>query len=338
MISYATTPTDVSRLRFAFAPLGEAVASLRMMRSDVRRRAHLPWLRQVGPKVRHADLRPLRALVPPTGYVPDFLTPGDSLGYGDLDTDLEAVRETPPERLVAEVTWMMSDPGVPPGWHRATGPVHRWMVEHPERALQVVADQLATYCGLALRPYWKRMHASMRADVHHRMRVMEKSGADAVLSSLSRHIVWRNEHLTVRSNYDFEARLDGRGMVLVPSIFCGPEVLTMLPPDQSMVVYPQPDASRLWAASEGADANPLAALIGSVRAEILETLHQPRSTSDLAAEIGVTPGAVSQHLTVLRRAGLVNNRRAGRRVLYTRTPSGESLVHGARYGGDAVLV
>lgn len=338
MISYATTPIDVSRLRFAFAPLGEAVASLRMMRSEVRRRAHLPWLRQVEPKVRAADLRPLRALVPPTGYVPDFLTPGDSLGSGDLDTDLAAVRETRPERLVAEVSWMMDDAGVPPGWHKATAPVHRWMVEHPERAVQVVADQLAVYCELALRPYWSRIRSSMQADVHHRMRVMEKSGADAVLSSLSRHIVWRDECLTVRSNYDFTARLDGRGMVLVPSVFCGPEVLTMLPPDQSMVVYPQPDAAQLWSPGDGSASNPLAALIGQVRAEILETLHQPRSTTDLAAEIGVTPGAVSQHLTVLRRAGLVSNERAGRRVLYVRTAGGESLVHSARPDHEAVLV
>lgn len=338
MISYVSTPTDISRLRFGYAPLGEAVASLRMMGSSNRRRAHLAWLRQVEPKVRHADLRPLRALVPPSGYVPDFLTPGENLGSGDPTSDLEAVWETPPERLVSEVSWMMQDPGAPPGWAKAAEPVHRWMIEDPKRAVRVVADQLSTYWDLALRPYWSRIQSSLQADVHNRMRVMEKAGADAVLSSLHRHILWQDGRLEVVSGYDFTAQMDGRGVVLVPSLFCGHEVLTMLPPDQSMVAYPQPDAAKVWTASYGSEVNPLAALIGQARAAILETLHEPRSTTDLAAEIGVTPGAVSQHLGVLRRAGLVANERAGRRVLYTRTPGGESLVHSARLSSESVLV
>jgi hypothetical protein len=37
-------------------------------------------------------------LAPPTGYVPDFPTPGDSLGSGGLGTDLAAVRVTPSGR------------------------------------------------------------------------------------------------------------------------------------------------------------------------------------------------------------------------------------------------
>ncbi|MGL5857772.1 MAG: ArsR/SmtB family transcription factor [Angustibacter sp.] len=308
------------------------------MSSNVRRRAHLPWLRQVETGVRSADLRPLRAVVPPTGYVPDFLTPGDSLGQGDLDVDLEAVRETPPERLVSEICWMMNDSGAPPGWNKATEPVRRWMVEHPQHAVQLIADHLSTYCDLALRPHWNRVRSSLQADVHHRMRVMERAGAEAVLSSLNQRIIWQDERLQVSSSYDFTAHLDGRGMVLVPSVFCGAEVLTMLPPDQSMVVYPQPDIAKLWTTSTGPQASPLAALIGQVRAEILQTLHQPRSTSDLASEVGVTPGAVSQHLGVLSQAGLVSKRRVGRRVLYTRTSSGESLVHSAQPGIEAVLI
>jgi DNA-binding transcriptional ArsR family regulator len=38
---------------------------------------------------------------------------------------------------------------------------------------------------------------------------------------------------------------------------------------------------------------------------------------------------VSEHLGVLRRAGLVAGRREGRRVLYSRTRAGETLVRAA---------
>ena len=43
----------------------------------------------------------------------------------------------------------------------------------------------------------------------------------------------------------------------------------------------------------------------------------------------MTPGAVSQHLGVLRACGLVVGHRVGRRVLYVRTDAGDALTEGA---------
>jgi len=55
-------------------------------------------------------------------------------------------------------------------------------------------------------------------------------------------------------------------------------------------------------------------------------LATPASTTDLARRYEITPGAVSQHLTVLRRCGLVASHRVGRRVLYRRTPAADTLL------------
>jgi len=52
----------------------------------------------------------------------------------------------------------------------------------------------------------------------------------------------------------------------------------------------------------------------------------PRSTTELARALDLSPGSVSQHLSVLRDAGLVHGHRVGRAVLYLRSPTGESLV------------
>src|SRR5262249_60744242 len=58
----------------------------------------------------------------------------------------------------------------------------------------------------------------------------------------------------------------------------------------------------------------------------LRAVALPKSTSDLAAELDQSMPAVSAHLAVLRRAGLVSSWRAGRRVLYQLTPLARSVL------------
>jgi DNA-binding transcriptional ArsR family regulator len=62
-----------------------------------------------------------------------------------------------------------------------------------------------------------------------------------------------------------------------------------------------------------------------MRADLLEALRSPATTTDLARAFGVTPSAVSQHLAVLHDSGLVARERSGRRVLYLITALGASL-------------
>lgn len=55
------------------------------------------------------------------------------------------------------------------------------------------------------------------------------------------------------------------------------------------------------------------------RLRIIELLSEsgPIGTGEIAEKLGVTPAAVSQHLTVLRHAGLVTRERRGYRVPYS---------------------
>ena len=62
----------------------------------------------------------------------------------------------------------------------------------------------------------------------------------------------------------------------------------------------------------------LAALADPTRRTVFETLrHGPRAVGDLAQGLPVSRPAVSQHLRVLRRAGLVRERRVGTRNFYS---------------------
>jgi DNA-binding transcriptional ArsR family regulator len=65
-------------------------------------------------------------------------------------------------------------------------------------------------------------------------------------------------------------------------------------------------------------ANLFGALADATRVRIVHTLlRQELCTCDLAAVLGVTESAVSQHLRVLRHLGLIRHRRAGRLVYYS---------------------
>jgi DNA-binding transcriptional ArsR family regulator len=69
------------------------------------------------------------------------------------------------------------------------------------------------------------------------------------------------------------------------------------------------------------------------RLEILELLRKgPRSVAEITEQVDVTQQAVSQHLAVLDRAGLVEARREGTRSVYAVRPSGfapvEAFVRG----------
>jgi DNA-binding transcriptional ArsR family regulator len=83
----------------------------------------------------------------------------------------------------------------------------------------------------------------------------------------------------------------------------------------------------------------LEALADPTRRRVLEGLSGgPRSVGELAAGVPVSRPAVSQHLRVLREAGLVSDRKEGTRRLYAVDPRGlaEVRAYFDRLWGDAL--
>ena len=65
------------------------------------------------------------------------------------------------------------------------------------------------------------------------------------------------------------------------------------------------------------------ALGDPTRRSIFERLvEQPRSVGELAGDLPVSRPAVSQHLKVLKAAGLVVDKRAGKQRIYRAAPAG----------------
>ena len=71
------------------------------------------------------------------------------------------------------------------------------------------------------------------------------------------------------------------------------------------------------------------ALSDPTRRRVLQLLHQrPMSAGEIAEHFPVSRTAVSQHLTLLKGAGLLDERRDGTRRLYRARPEGLAELHG----------
>jgi DNA-binding transcriptional ArsR family regulator len=87
-------------------------------------------------------------------------------------------------------------------------------------------------------------------------------------------------------------------------------------------------------------ANQLTALADPTRREIFERLSKrPLSVGELAEYVPVTRPAVSQHLKVLREAGLVDMRSEGTRNVYAVDPRGVAAMRAYldKFWGNALI-
>jgi DNA-binding transcriptional ArsR family regulator len=126
-----------------------------------------------------------------------------------------------------------------------------------------------------------------------------------------------------------EVHLRGTGLILMPSLFwTGHPRITWDPQDQSqhVLIYSARTAPTAVARPGARDADALGALMGAARAAVLRALHIPRTTSELAAYLGVSASSASQHATTLRNAGLVTSQRQGKSVHHRLTHLGATLL------------
>jgi DNA-binding transcriptional ArsR family regulator len=320
LITYRFTTEDLLHIRFAISPLFDLTWSTNTLRDPARRSLHLPWVRAARQRLEGLDWVLLGALAGEGGgYVPDFIAPPPTTPLADLEGELARVRATAPERVAQEVAWRFERDPAPEEIVPLLG--------DPERLVDVLVEQMRAYWERALAPWWPAIRAVLEADIHSRARRLSAGGALSVFSDLHPTVRWHDGQIEVDRRHEQHVELGGRGMLLVPAAFAWPDVFALTDePWEKALVYTPRGAGELWAPAEYGDPDALAALIGGRRAEILAALRAPAATSDLAARLGASAGGVSEHLGVLRRAGLVTPQRDGRRVLYRRTAAGEALL------------
>ena len=318
MIRFVFTVEDLARTRFAISPMWEAIRSLGALRDPSYAALHMPWLRGLSGRLGGLGLEPVVALIPPRGYAPDFLTPAPAGPLGRIDgrpgrAAADAGEADPPRhRAVPEPAPADEDPGRVAGASAAGDPA-------PRRHARGVLGARAR-ARVAADPRLPRRRPP------HRARRLAQGGPAALFADLHPGVTWADDHLDVASVRDATIALGGRGLVIMPSAFqWARPATTDIEPWQPTLIYPARGIATLWDEGEHAP-DGLARLLGATRAAVLADLHAPRSTTDLAQRLSISPADASHHLTTLRDAGLITARREGRVVLYVRTPIGDTLV------------
>ncbi|MFF0012673.1 ArsR/SmtB family transcription factor [Streptomyces sp. NPDC005374] len=326
MLRVHFTTDDIARVRLAAGPdpLWEICNSFQVLAGQDAPLQFGDWRRTVRPRLLPAHGL-LAALLPPRGYTPDFLTP-DLGGSHDLERAVDTVLRTRRTALHRDLSTLAASP-------RRSRPLPseaRALADGEPPALRRLGAALHGYHQDALAPFWTRIRAQVDADRALRTRAVLRDGTDGLLASFRPVLRWRPPVLEADYPVDRELRLDGRGLLLQPSLFCLRRPVTLAAPDlPPVLVYPiQPALG--WARPPGRSApgEDVAALIGRTRAAILEDVVTGRTTGELAQRLGISGAAASQHTAVLRRAGLLLSVRRGRHVLHTVTPVGLALLEG----------
>jgi hypothetical protein len=323
VVRFVFTIEDLARTRFAISPIYELVHSLVALRDPSHAALHVPWLRTLSGRLDGLELTRAVALIHPSGYVPDFLFPPPAGPLGRIDDDLATLRATPVARIRDEIALFRTQ------HPRAAATADEWLA-HPRREVRRLADVLEEFWARAIAPVWPRVSAFLDADVAYRSRRLAATGPAALFGDLHDTVHWGDGNLDVEvRRHDATVELGGRGLLLMPSAFDAtrPSVIDRAP-WQPTLVYPARGIATLW---EDAPAAPdgLARLLGATRASLLADLGAPRSTTELAERLSLSPATASHHLSALRGAGLVTGRRDGRAVLYVRTALGDALADGA---------
>ncbi|MFI7638598.1 DUF5937 family protein [Nonomuraea sp. NPDC049400] len=312
------TARDVANIRFAISPLGEVVASVRVVKDPPAHPLLRPWADQVRRRLQDVDWRLLSDLVPvPTISIAGFTCTPPSTSMPDLALELATMRGAA-ARVRADLDAI---PG--PRTKRV-----QELYDDPEKGLERLAEEVEDYWLAAMSPYWPKLRSLLEGEILHRARLLAEGGAQRMLADLDDAVAWQEGTLRLRHRYASGARsLRGLGLLLVPCVFAWPRVFSVTaPPYQPTVRYPPRGIATLW---ERRDLDPpehLAAVLGRTRARLLAEFDQPASTRDLARRTGLSEPGANQHLTALRRAGLCSAHRTGRYVLYARTATAEALL------------
>jgi DNA-binding transcriptional ArsR family regulator len=314
---------DLGRTRFAYSPLAEVAESLYVLSARQVPAVHQPWLAAVRPSLGRVDLALLTAVVPARPFIADFFFGGVGDRSTSIEQQLQALATTPTDVLRR---------GLEQVWRGDAIPEHvDELLAHEGRGPRRLADALWEYWRVALEPRWPLMRAVLDDDVAYRAGELAQCGIEGLLSGVHPDLSMAGDLIQIekkRHSGREEHDLAGTGMLLVPSIFVWPNVLFAAgPTGPPSLTYPARGIGNVWQARPSEmDEDPLASLLGRSRAAILRALSVPQSTTDLALSLRQSPPSVSQHLSVLRRTGLVVSWRSGRRVYYRRTALADSVL------------
>lgn len=320
-----TVDLDVATLagtRFAISPLSETVSGLQQLGGGGRRESNLRWVRWAAAELAARPLELPRTwplIVGDRPSFPQFLLPAPAGASTTIDDDLAALRRTTARQVRASLRRVF---GPEPPASAAE------LAARPAAGLRAIAAELRAAHDRLIAPHWARIRAVLDADIAYRARQLAAGGAERLFADLHPQLHWQAGRLTLdHHRRDRAVAVSPGGLVLLP-VALGPAHVLIKgnTTTRTTIRYPARGIGTLWTAGTQPVRRSAIRLLGRPRAQLLEALRSPATTTDLARALRVTPSAVSQHLGVLRDSGLVTGERIGRTVLYLTTERGLALL------------
>jgi len=324
---------DLAATRFAISPLGETLRAAQLLGRPDPPVLNRPWVRWARAEL---DRRPLRLprlwplIVPGRPYLPEFLFPAPAGRSPGLSEELAQVCATSDEAVRASLRRVFGNGQ----WPDSVA----MLCERPRESLAQVAAEIADCHDRLIAPHWERLRSVLDADIAYHAGLLAEGGVRSLFTDLHPDFRWSVGRLVLSDAdagpADGQVTLGPDGVVLVPSVFIWPEwSVNKATSTQTDLWYPARGAGTVWedgvvwsAGPETGDLAAAEALIGAPRVRLLVASRSPATTTALARRLGVTPSAVSQHLAVLHRGGLVDRQRTGRTVLYQTSALGLALL------------
>jgi DNA-binding transcriptional ArsR family regulator len=320
---------DLSATRFAISPVLETLNAMRLCGRGPRESVGQMLHARIG--ARYAtlrddlDVRAATYLVSGVGHVPAFLAPPPEGIAETVGTELARARATPLIVARAEIRRYLAERPAPPEDVRK--------ILHRDDAVERLTSAVERCWHIMVAPDWPLLRAVLERDVLQRSERLIQQGWRAALIGLHPQVRWADDRIEVLGWPDADHSLDGRGLLLVPSVFAWRGLGVFVDqPWQPTILYPAAGVATLWdspgsvhVTTKGA----LQAMLGRTRADLLVRLGDPATTTQLAEETHTSVGGVGDHLAVLQRAGLLTKHRSGRRVVYRRTALGDAVVSGS---------
>ncbi|MFD8827793.1 ArsR/SmtB family transcription factor [Streptomyces sp. NPDC059605] len=296
-------------VRLALCDLWQAFGAVALL---TRYGPDVPWPHRSWAREAHGALTPrLRsvvALARRRGRVPSFLGAGIASRRAGITEELDDLARTPAapvrDEIVREYPAAVEDP------------VIAALIREPESQLRYLAADFANFWRVAVEPREAGLARCLEEEILFRSRTLAMSGGAALLHELGLPL----------------ERTDGTGrLTAVPMMFTDGTHWWSAAGGRTAVSFAARGAGILHTgpkrdgAAQDRREDRLAILLGRGRASVVRELAEPITTSALADHLGLAASTVSQHLSALVSAGVVQRHRAGTRVLYELNRSGMTL-------------
>jgi DNA-binding transcriptional ArsR family regulator len=317
---------DLAATRFATSPLAETIRALQLLARPDPPAVNLPWLRWARDRLGSRPLRVGRLwplVVTGLPSYPEFLIPaptGLSPAFAD---ELTRLARTPATAVRASLRRVFADGPWPPSA----------IALHERVEFDQITAELTECHDRLIAPHWDRIRAVLDADIAYRTAQLAGGGARQLFGTVHPDLNWTAGTLTLAdtdtAGTEVRVSKGPDGLVLMPTVFGWPDVsLRKATSTQSTMMYPARGAATIWhtITDRHTSDTPAERLLGTSRARLLGTLRSPANTTALARQLGITPSAVSQHLSFLYHGGLLTRQRHGRAVLYQTSELGLALL------------